>query len=133
MMFFDIALLSFAALSSALPVDEPISDFVTNGFNAIQGSTAGIQSGREPRKRGIAFNALTAPGVFNTPDSRCAWKYNWDSGTTDNDRFFEFVPMLWNFATDAVGRFPGNIDKLAGQTNGGRMNVLSFNEPDHCG
>ncbi|KAF2655701.1 glycoside hydrolase family 128 protein [Lophiostoma macrostomum CBS 122681] len=133
----NIALFGLAILSSARPLnEEPIVDIVTNGFyaiNATTGNTLDVDSGREPRKRGVSFNNGAYPSLFHDSNSRVAWKYNWGSNTGDSDHDYEFVPMLFNSDPSATSHWFDDVARCASQTNNGRMNVLSFNEPDQCG
>lgn len=86
---------------------------------------------REPRKRGIAFNNPNYVKLFNVPESRIAWIYNWHS------KFPqiwgpEYIPMLHSDRPDHTGPWWDNVDYCS-KVGPGRMNVLSFNEPDQCG
>jgi hypothetical protein len=132
----NIAFSGLAILSSARPLEDAVADVVTNGFyaiNATTGNIMNIDSGREPRKRGVSFNNGNYPSFFHNSNSRVAWKYNWGSNTRDTDRDYEYIPMLWNAQDSATSHWFADVDNAARQTNNGRMNILSFNEPDMCG
>jgi hypothetical protein len=106
---------------------------VTNAAPTLQDHQSGDTSaGREPRKRGIAFNDPNFVKLFNHPQSRAHWIYNWDSASPPYDKHHEFVPMLWSHHNDHTNRWGPNVDKCA-QMGNGPINVLSFNEPDQCG
>lgn len=89
-------------------------------------------TGRQPHKRGISYNEVAFVKLFDHPDSRVHWIYNWDSISPPYDPQREFIPMLWSDHYDHTKRWWANVDKAA-KMGDGAIHVLSFNEPDQCG
>jgi hypothetical protein len=82
-------------------------------------------------KRGIAFEygQHGCIRLFSDPNSKVTWIYNWNSDTGPTDMWYEYNPMLWSDAPDAIARWGANVDKCT-QAGSGLTRVLSFNEPD---
>lgn len=81
-------------------------------------------------KRGLAFNdGINISGFHDSfiAASAIKWTYNWDSDTSNNDNYGEFVPMLWSPRGDHSGPWNDHVNKWFGR---GTQYLLGFNEPD---
>lgn len=81
-------------------------------------------------KRGLCFNDgfdLSGFGPNFFAKGEITWTYNWDSSTSNNNNYGEFVPMLWGPGSDHTSQWNNNANDWLGR---GSSHLLGFNEPD---
>ncbi|KAF2743007.1 glycoside hydrolase family 128 protein [Sporormia fimetaria CBS 119925] len=84
-------------------------------------------------KRGVAYNNPDFVKHFDIPRSKVSWIYNWYSAPGDTRIWWEFSPMLHSNRPDHTGIWFQNVETCSKVYPPGKINVLSFNEPDQCG
>ncbi|KAB5571868.1 glycosyl hydrolase catalytic core-domain-containing protein [Coniochaeta sp. 2T2.1] len=93
----------------------------------IQGTEAAFP------KRGLCSNddiPITQFGgvTNNGRSSQVNWQYNWDSTTSQEQPWSEYVPMLWGLQDYHTGHWNDRASYWLSQ--GGSGHLLGFNEPD---
>lgn len=76
-------------------------------------------------KRGLAYN--DGIDISGFPNSKVSWTYNWDSTTSANINYSEFIPMLWGTQSYHTNQWHDNVQHWLDR---GTYRLLAFNEPD---